>query len=184
MSRPLRIWTAAWAAAITLAQPPNPRGPAPYQLQPDLTNVSYGPHERNVMDIWKAKSDRPTPVVVHIHGGGFVAGDKTMLSPFLLKECLRNGISVVTINYHYGTQAPYPAAMQNGARAILLHQIARRIPGNGKFRKGIRSAPRAEARRAPPTIKCFLERSECEVAAAGARNCRDADCGYVGRRLR
>ena len=41
---------------------------------PDLENVSYGPHERNVLDLWKAKSDAPTPLVVYIHGGGFRGG--------------------------------------------------------------------------------------------------------------
>ncbi len=26
---------------------------------PDLANVKYGPHARNVLDLWKAKSDNP-----------------------------------------------------------------------------------------------------------------------------
>ena len=112
MRRFLRLSTVALATAIALAQP------AKYARPPDLANVSYGPHERNVMDIWKAKSDHPTPVVVNIHGGGFVAGDKTAISPSLLEYCLQSGISVATINYRYATQAPYPAAMQDGARAV------------------------------------------------------------------
>jgi acetyl esterase len=105
MTRQL-LWPAVLASAVALAQPP------------DLANVSYGPHERNVMDIWKAKSSRPTPVVVHIHGGAFVIGDKSTISRFLLEYCLRNGISVAAINYRYATQAPYPAPMQDGARAV------------------------------------------------------------------
>ena len=41
-----------------------------YAVKPDVSDIRYGPHERNVLDFWKAKSDAPAPVVVHIHGGG------------------------------------------------------------------------------------------------------------------
>ena len=44
--------------------------------KPDLADFKYGPHERNVLDLWKAKSDQPTPLVVFIHGGGFRGGSK------------------------------------------------------------------------------------------------------------
>src|SRR4051812_46196751 len=60
---------------------------------PDMANVSYGPHERNVMDVWKAKSDQPTPLLVFIHGGGFRGGSKEAVQPYLLNGCLANGIS-------------------------------------------------------------------------------------------
>jgi len=52
------------------------------QAGPDMANVSYGPHERNVMDVWKAKSDQPTPLLVFIHGGGFRRGSKEALQPY------------------------------------------------------------------------------------------------------
>lgn len=83
---------------------------------PTYENVKYGPHERNVLDFWQAKSDQPTPVLVSIHGGGFVAGNKG--TPQLLKECLDSGISVAAINYRYSTQAIAPAPFQDGARAV------------------------------------------------------------------
>jgi len=89
-----------------------------YSIAPDFANLSYGPHERNVMDVWKAKSDRPTPLVIHIHGGGFTMGDKTSVGMPLVRYCLDHGISVATINYRYATQAPYPAPMEDGARAV------------------------------------------------------------------
>src|SRR5215475_3779656 len=46
-------------------------------IPPTHGNVSYGKHERNVLDFWQAKSDKPTPVVVCIHGGGWNGGDKS-----------------------------------------------------------------------------------------------------------
>jgi len=100
--------------------------PAPAQEQksgapprpPEVANISYGPHERHVLDLWKARSDAPTPVVVFIHGGGFRAGDKANISPVLLDLCLNAGTSVAAINYRLSHQAPYPAPMHDGARAI------------------------------------------------------------------
>jgi acetyl esterase len=84
----------------------------------DVKDAKYGPHERNVIDLWKAKSDKPTPLVVYIHGGGFRAGDKSSLDPGLLAQCLDAGISVAAINYRFSQHAPYPAPMLDGARAV------------------------------------------------------------------
>src|SRR5262249_44329043 len=35
-----------------------------------LLNVAYGTHPRQVLDFYPAKSEKPTPVVFYIHGGG------------------------------------------------------------------------------------------------------------------
>ena len=96
-----------------------PQKEQPKSKVPTLTyeNIKYGPHERNVLDFWQAKSDKPTPVLVSIHGGGFVAGNKSV-PPQLLKDCLDAGISVAAINYRYSTQAIAPASFQDGARAL------------------------------------------------------------------
>ncbi|WP_339911795.1 alpha/beta hydrolase [Symmachiella dynata] len=67
---------------------------------PTHTDVKYGPHDRHVMDVWLADSDKPTPVVVSIHGGAFRHGDKSVSRP-VLRECLKSGISVVAITYRF-----------------------------------------------------------------------------------
>ena len=58
--------------AATLAH----AGDAPPQPPPTVADVAYGMHERQVLDLWQAPSGQPTPVVFHIHGGGWVRGDK------------------------------------------------------------------------------------------------------------
>ena len=41
----------------------------------DLRDVKYGPHERNVLDFWFAENTHAaSPLIVFIHGGGFVGG--------------------------------------------------------------------------------------------------------------
>lgn len=90
---------------------------------PDLANHSYGPHQRNVLDLWKAKSDRPTPLVVFIHGGGFRAGSKDGISPALLRGLLDAGISVMAINYRLSPEVHFPAHYLDSARAIQYARL-------------------------------------------------------------
>jgi hypothetical protein len=91
---------------------------APAKRLPTFAGVSYGPHERNVLDFWQAKSSGPAPVVVFIHGGGFANGSKENLKPRTLDALLEAGISVVAVNYRYYTQAPLPAALHDCWRAL------------------------------------------------------------------
>lgn len=93
------------------------------QRAPTLANVAYGAHERQVLDFYRAESDRPTPVVLHIHGGGWVAGDKRNVAA--LEKYLAAGISVVSINYRFTTQAqiagvkpPVQWPLSDAARAL------------------------------------------------------------------
>jgi acetyl esterase/lipase len=117
--RPSPLIRAAGLAAVCVsalsaarAQEPNGRP------KPDVANAKYGPHERNVLDLWRPKADGPTPLVVFIHGGGFRGGDKSGVPPALLRHGLQNGIAVASINYRLSQQAPFPAPMLDGARAI------------------------------------------------------------------
>ena len=85
---------------------------------PDLANQKYGPHERNVLDLWKAKSNSLTPLVVYIHGGGFSGGSKETLSPVLLETLLKAGISVMAVNYRLSPGVTFPAHYLDCGRAI------------------------------------------------------------------
>ncbi len=90
---------------------------SPY-LTPTKADVAYGKHERHVLDFWKAESDKPTPLFIWIHGGGFRAGDKKTFSGDLRKQCLDAGISCASIHYRFSGDAPYPAQMLDSARAV------------------------------------------------------------------
>lgn len=86
--------------------------------KPTHANVQYGSHERNVFDFWQAKSEKPTPLAIFIHGGGFVGGDKSNLNARTLNELLDAGISVAAINYRFVQHAPLPAAHEDSGRAL------------------------------------------------------------------
>lgn len=103
-------------------QKPGAKAPAAETTSPPApahANVAYGSHARNVLDFWPARGDGPNPVLVFFHGGSFKAGDKaSVLARPILGECLEAGISVVSANYRFSTDAPYPAPMHDGARAV------------------------------------------------------------------
>lgn len=111
----LLILLSSWAAARAQEQSQRVR---PAKSKPDEENVKYGPHERNVLDLWMAKSDKPAPLVLFIHGGGFRQGDKGALAAGSLKAYLDSGFSVAAINYRLTDTAPAPAAYLDCARAL------------------------------------------------------------------
>lgn len=83
-----------------------------------LSNIPYGPHPRNTLDLWTIEGESPTPLLVWIHGGGFWCGDKGGVRPNLVNSVLGAGIAMASINYRLSQQAPFPASMVDGARAI------------------------------------------------------------------
>jgi acetyl esterase/lipase len=98
-------------------KPPMPSQP------PTLGRVAYGKHERQVLDFYQAKSERPTPLVLYIHGGGWRGGDKNSVGN--VKPYLDAGISVAAINYRYvqngvedKIEPPVKAPLEDAARAL------------------------------------------------------------------
>ena len=88
-----------------------------------FAKVPYGNHERQVLDFYQAKSDKPTPLVLFIHGGGWQGGDKSGVGN--VKPYLDAGISVAAINYRYvkngveeKVQPPVKAPLEDAARAL------------------------------------------------------------------
>jgi len=64
------------------------------------------------VDVYQVPSSKPTPVVIQLHGGGWIRGDRPTSSrsfgPFFAA-----GISVVTVEYRNAKDAPAPAAIQD-----------------------------------------------------------------------
>lgn len=87
----------------------------------ELKDQKYGPHDRNVLDAYlvQRKDGKPAPVLLFFHGGGYLFGDKSHFTEFeLMNECLEAGISVVSCNYRFIDEHPFPAPMHDGTRAI------------------------------------------------------------------
>ncbi|NLW50701.1 MAG: alpha/beta hydrolase [Candidatus Brocadiaceae bacterium] len=93
---------------------------------PTRAEARYGDHERNVLDFWQAPSERPTPLVLVIHGGSWTGNNKeTVHRSVDVNALLKEGISVAAINYRYISQAtregiepPVKAPLYDAARAL------------------------------------------------------------------
>lgn len=120
-SRTIRMFTravlatAAVAALLAAQRAESSRGA---RRAPDLADVSYGPHERHVLDFWRAESHAPAPLVIYIHGGGFRNGSKESIHAGTLSDLLDAGIHVAAINYRFVQHSPLPAAHHDSRRAL------------------------------------------------------------------
>jgi pimeloyl-ACP methyl ester carboxylesterase len=86
--------------------------------EPTHAEVSYGPYEQNVFDLWLAESDDPTPLVIYIHGGGFTGGSYKRISPAAILRLNEAGISVASVEYRLVSIAKLPAAHYDCRRAL------------------------------------------------------------------
>lgn len=91
-------------------------------------NLSYGPHERQVMDIFRPANCRHAGVLVFVHGGAFVRGDKqtsTEIYGNVLYWFARRGYVGVNIEYRLAPEATFPAGADDVALAMAwLHEHA------------------------------------------------------------
>ena len=104
---------------------------------PDFCTVErdlrYGPDERHRLDVFQpnAAGAKPAPVLIFVHGGGFISGDKGGPdAPFYNHVgawAVRHGLIGVTMTYRLAPGAPWPAGAADiaGALAWLGGNIAR-----------------------------------------------------------
>ena len=115
---------AANPADPTAAKPVPPKRVDPVLPTPTAADVAYGPHKKQVLHFWKAESDKPTPLLFYIHGGGWQGGNRTAVAS-LIPVMLKEGISVVSIEYRFipeatadGEKPPVRGPLHDAARAL------------------------------------------------------------------
>ncbi len=83
-----------------------------------ITNVAYAStSSAQKMDIYLPEGNGPFPVVVIIHGGAFMMGDKSGEASNAA-ALVANGIAAVSINYRLSSEAQYPAQIQDCKAAV------------------------------------------------------------------
>jgi len=89
------------------------------RLKPTLKNIAYGGEDSaQVLDVYQPESQQPTPVVVHIHGGGWRGGSKNSVPAYLLRAVQEGWLSVVSVEYRFTDVATHPAQVNDCMRAI------------------------------------------------------------------
>ncbi len=103
------VWVVGAVLAASVA--------AAHGAEPTHKDVRYSKkYERSVLDIWTVKSDKPAPLVVNFHGGGFTRGDKkSFYRSQFIKKYHPKGVAFATVNY------PFREHTGNSIMAILQH---------------------------------------------------------------
>ena len=81
-------------------------------------NETYGPEARNHADVYLPADRDGAPIVLQVHGGGWVSGNKTQQGQPLLSHFTAQGWIGVAINYRMGPKHRLPAAVHDVKRAI------------------------------------------------------------------
>jgi acetyl esterase/lipase len=93
-------------------------GPAALEGVQVLRDLEYvqGGHERNRLDLYlPEQAARPLPVILWVHGGGWVGGNKTNGPAF---HFATKGYAVASMNYRLSQHAIFPAQIQDCKAAV------------------------------------------------------------------
>jgi acetyl esterase/lipase len=90
-------------------------------------DIAYGDHERHRLDVFKEEGDiSPQPVLLFVHGGGFIAGDKhadgSAFYSTIGAWAAKNGFAGVNMTYRLAPEYPWPAGSEDIRKAIEFIQ--------------------------------------------------------------
>ena len=84
-----------------------------------VRNIAYGEHKRNRLDVFAPADGRAgCPVLLQIHGGAWVMGDKKQQGQPLMRHLVRRGWVCVAINYQLSPKATFPQHLIDAKRAL------------------------------------------------------------------
>jgi len=94
-----------------------------------LRNYAYGPDARQKLDVYRADGPvHDAPVIVMVHGGGWITGDKGLPGVVGAKgvRWLAHGFLFVSVNYRFVPHVDVPAQAGDVARALAVVQAKAR----------------------------------------------------------
>lgn len=97
-----------------------------------MTDLPYGPHERHRLDVYTPTGPGPHPVLVWLHGGGFIRGDKGQRSNIGWWGA-RQGFVTVLPNYRLAPESRWPSGPLDVVAVWLwLQTNAMRLGGDAR----------------------------------------------------
>lgn len=83
-----------------------------------VENLSYGKHKMNVLDVYRPMAeDGKLPVIVSVHGGGWVYGNKELYSHYCLSLAKR-GFAVVNFTYRLSPEHKFPCHLEDTVKVF------------------------------------------------------------------
>ena len=92
----------------------SPKVPDGITVHQDIVYVADG-HERQKLDLYIPDEGENLPLIIWIHGGAWLGGDKTHYNP---REYLKSGYAGASINYRLSQHAIFPAQIEDVKAAV------------------------------------------------------------------
>ena len=90
------------------------KAPEGVTVYPDIAYVTDG-HERQKLDLYVPDTGENLPLIIWIHGGAWLGGDKAHYNP---TEYLKSGYAGASINYRLSQHAIFPAQIEDVKAAV------------------------------------------------------------------
>jgi acetyl esterase/lipase len=135
--------TTEWAGPLRFLPPPDPRvqadGSKRYEGVTYAAERGYRPLQ---LDVWVPPSPTAPPLVVWIHGGAWMHGDRrylpeTLRPNQLFDELMAAKLAVATIDYRHALEAPFPAQLHDAKAAVRYLRAHADVLGVDTRRIGI-----------------------------------------------
>ncbi len=83
-------------------------------------NVQYSDvSDSDYLHLYVPDSDEPMPLIILVHGGGFVSNDlESRQAQFMYRYFRQQGYACATVNYRLAQEASYPAALEDVKAAV------------------------------------------------------------------
>ncbi len=84
-------------------------------------NIAYGTHPRQVVDVFRHQAAQRAPVMIFVHGGAFVRGDKRLddeVYDNVLYYFARHGMVGLNMEYRLAPEAGFPEGARDVAQVI------------------------------------------------------------------
>lgn len=92
------------------------------QVPVTAADVAYGTHERHRLDIYRPQGDGLAPILVFVHGGGFLKGDKGGVDAWpnanVGRMAAQAGFLGIVINYRLAPDHVWPAGSEDVAVVV------------------------------------------------------------------
>lgn len=84
-----------------------------------IRDLPYGDDRKHRLDVVVPPGEhpRPLPLLVYVHGGGWVSGDKSNYA-WVTGSFARGGLLVFNVNYRWAPEAPFRGQVRDIARAV------------------------------------------------------------------
>jgi acetyl esterase/lipase len=135
--------TAAWAGPTRFLPPPVPRVQGDGSKRFEGVTYAIAPGYRPLqLDAWVPASPTPPLLVVWIHGGAWMLGDRrylpeTLRPNQLFDELLAAGLAVAMIDYRHALEAQFPAQLHDAKAAIRYLRAHADVLGVDTARIGV-----------------------------------------------